>query len=240
MVNKNKTTSTSPATEDGLNFAALFPQEDAPQQPFLPRVTPAGPSFLDTEACLCAFRPLPDITSGKAAWQCIGNQTQNVYVANTGKWFRPQNDPSNASFVNGSAIDDASNPPDTGSTLLWDESKTALVDATAAGLAALSVFDGVCTGTNNTQFSTSFYRTANELATNSTPIDATLCWRPGALSVQVQNVSDWQTNGCPTGFLCKSFSIVCGWGNMRVVLTSTLLLKARITLSIRYPNTAHQ
>ena len=177
----------------------LLRPEDLPQDPFLPQETPTGPTFLDTGACVCALQ-LPGANSDSVAWQCIGNQTQGVYTATTGKWF--------ASLHGGTeddgAIHDASNGPDTTKTLAWDRKRGSFVDADAG---RLSVWDRACTGENHTSFSTSFYRAAQQLKDEKPPVDAAPCWRPGAVPLKIQSAEEWVNEGCKEGFLCKSCTL---------------------------------
>ncbi|KAH7041397.1 uncharacterized protein B0I36DRAFT_312757 [Microdochium trichocladiopsis] len=169
-----------------------------PQDPYLPQFAPQGPSFLDTEACLCALRDAP--SGGQAAWQCIGNQTQNVYLADTGKWFLPQNEGSAA--VDG-PVWDASNPPDTARALTY----AAGAGFQDANLDSLSVFDRFCTAQNRSSFSTSFYAATDKLSQDEVPLEQMPCYRPGAIPMQIQSPSDWAATGCNEGFLCTNNTV---------------------------------
>ncbi|KAI1363422.1 hypothetical protein F5Y08DRAFT_309687 [Xylaria arbuscula] len=192
--------------------------KSAPQNPYLPRESEYGPSFLDSSACLCSLRQveqdslsddvsddttddagddLKRATKADAAWQCIGNQTQGVYEVTTGKWFE--------SLHGGSEVDlpvyDASNGPNTDKALTWDDDKNAFMDA---DLDSLTVYDRVCTAVNQTTFSTSFYRALAEREAGDDPIDAASCWRPGSIPIEIQDVTSWTDTGCPSGFLCQN------------------------------------
>jgi len=177
-----------------------------PQQPFLAGDRPRGPTFLDTTACLCSLRALPGLDNiakantnfndGQAAWQCIGNQTQGVYNVTTGKWYEAKNAKGSLNLP----MEDASNPP-VGEDLVWNSKSRTLEPLKDKN--TLTVYDRDCTGTNRSSFSTSFYRATNQLLNDQLPIDAAPCWRPGALPLQLQNVSSWQSEGCKEGFLCK-------------------------------------
>lgn len=167
-----------------------------PQDPFLPRFQPEGPSFLDSEACLCALRTTPGTSSDGAAWQCIGNQTEGVYVVNTGKWFNTAN---GGKKVNG-PMWDSSNPPDTSSALQWKQGS----GFQAANLDELTIWDRHCTAENRSSFSTSWYNSVNQLSRDEVPIDAAPCWRPGAIPMQIQDENSWVANGCNEGFRCPS------------------------------------
>ncbi|KAF5690371.1 ABC transporter [Fusarium denticulatum] len=181
-----------------------------PQQPFLPGARPDTPSFLDTTACLCALRALPEIDklaeagtnldNGQAAWQCIGNQTQGVYNITSGKWYKAKNPKGSLDLP----MEDNSNPP-VGGDLVWDSKSRSLKPLKDKN--TLTVYDRDCTGTNRSGFSTSFYRTTYQLLNDKLPIDAAPCWRPGALPLQLQNVSSWQEYGCKEGFLCQNNTI---------------------------------
>ena len=177
---------------------SLISTGDLPQDPFLPVEGPYGPSFLDTEACVCAWRNLP--AGSNPAWQCLGNSTQGVYTVSTGKWFNALGG-GGGGAVNGS-VSDASHPPDTTRPLVFDPGAGAL--QSAGDEKSLSVYDKACTGHNQTTFSTAFYRAAAELAAGDTPVDAAPCFRPGAIPAQIQSVDSWQKDGCNPGFLCTS------------------------------------
>lgn len=169
-----------------------------PQDPYFPQFTPRGPSFLDTGACLCALQSTPVASGDNAVWQCIGNQTQGVYTAKTGKWFNTSHDGNNISLP----VNDASNGPDTSQPLIFDPEARTLVPLTPQ--IALNVFDKACTGKNQTTFSTSFYRAAEQLRLNQTPVDAAPCWGPGSVPIHIQSVESWLSGGCSEGFLCTS------------------------------------
>lgn len=167
-----------------------------PQDPFLPQEDPRGPAFLDTQACLCGLRGVESLNSETPSWQCIGNQTQGVYSVTTGKWFNTLGSGSKE----GLPIWDASNGIDTTKPLMWNSEGRNFADVVPS---QLSVWDQACTGVNHTAFSTSYYGAVAALARNDTPVDAAPCWRPGAIPIQIQEVGDWNANGCSEGFLCK-------------------------------------
>ncbi|KAJ4269974.1 hypothetical protein NW762_001646 [Fusarium torreyae] len=181
-----------------------------PQDPFLPIEEPRGPSFLDTTACLCALRALPEadklakgqesFSNGQAAWQCIGNQTQGIYNVTSGKWYKTKYDKGKINLP----IYDNSNPP-VGEALKWDVSSRSLKPL--GDKKTLTIYDRDCTGTNRSSFSTSFYGANKQIQADLLPFDAAPCWRPGALPLQLQNVSSWQNDGCKEGFLCQNNTI---------------------------------
>lgn len=170
---------------------------EIPQDPFLPQDQNLGPAFLDTQACLCALRGQKSVTSTQVGWQCIGNQTQGVYEVSTGKWFNSNGDKTLRDKL---PIWDKSTYPDVSKPLMWDEGSSKLVDVVED---RLSVWDQACTGVNHTAFSTSFYGATAAIQANNTPYDAAPCWRPGAVPMTIQQVDDWNKNGCNEGFLCK-------------------------------------
>ncbi|KAI1850301.1 hypothetical protein JX266_004159 [Neoarthrinium moseri] len=192
------------------NILSLVNTADAPQDPYLPYSDPDGPSFLDTGACVCALQVVEgsnveeNSKNGNTAWQCIGNQTQGVYEVKTGKWFNS---------IGGTNLDpttlpiyDAAHGPDISKTLAWDDGKKQLVEATDLG--KLSIYDQACTAKNETTFSTAFYRAADQIAKDQTPVDAAPCWRPGgALPVRIQTPESWRDAGCNEGFLCTNNTI---------------------------------
>ena len=192
----NSTSANNNITLDDLglnNFTTGLSTELAPQDPYLPQVEPQGPTFLDTEACLCALRETPETKKNDGIWHCIGNQTENVYGAISGKWFRTSR---GGSKIDG-PMNNAYNTPN-GPDLAWDANSKSFSD----DIGKLSIRDRYCTGSNQTIMSTAFYRAVGELQRNETPIDAFPCWRPGALPVQIQNQSQWLADGCHPGFLC--------------------------------------
>lgn len=181
---------------------------EAPQDPFFPVETPPGPAFLDTAACLCAYRETPVSDSSDGAWECIGNQfDEDINNTTRGKWFRPAHNTTitTASAQEDSAIWDASNPPDTTKPLLYDPEEDVLVDVNSN---ALTVYDAACTGQNQTRFSTAFYRAVSEKEHNETMIDAMPCWKgPTAVPMQIMGLDEWQSAGCNEGFLCENNTV---------------------------------
>lgn len=181
---------------------------EAPQDPFFPVETPPGPAFLDTAACLCAYRKTPVADSNDGAWECIGNQfDEEINNTKRGKWFRPAHNATitTTSTQEGSAIWDASNPPDTTEPLMFYPEGDALV---AFNSKALTVYDAACTGQNQTRFSTAFYRAVSEKENNETMIDAMPCWQgPTAVPMQIMGLDEWQSAGCNEGFLCENNTV---------------------------------
>ncbi|KAI0871078.1 hypothetical protein GGS24DRAFT_492514 [Hypoxylon argillaceum] len=177
---------------------------NAPQDPFLPRESNYGPSFLDSSACLCALRHVEqsnnDAEAYAAAWQCIGNQTQGVYDVTTGKWFESLHGGRNVKLP----IHDASNGPDTSRALMWDTGNDTFV---GADLGKFTPYDRACTGVNQTTFSTAFYGAVSEQAAGDTLVSAAPCWREGGVPVEIQDVADWVSTGCPLGFLCANNTV---------------------------------
>ncbi|KAH6643247.1 hypothetical protein BKA67DRAFT_527875 [Truncatella angustata] len=177
---------------------------DLPQDPFIPQAEHTTPSFLDTGACVCALRTTPD-DSGQdsvTAWQCIGNQTQNVYEATTGKWFNTLHGGSTTSLP----IYDASNGPNTATTFQWDAAQDRLVEA--SGQTGFDIYDRACTAVNQTTFTTAFYRTKDAIARNETLVDAAPCYRgPEAIPIRIQTAEEWEEKGCLEGFLCANNTV---------------------------------
>lgn len=175
------------------------------QDPFFPQ-DPAldGPAFLDSEACLCAYRVSPVSNSDDLMWTCIGNQTEGITITTRGMWYRP----SNSATLDGNSTDlgpiwSASNGPDTSEALIYDATEDQLVrvDQSETGL---SIYDAVCTGINQTTFSTAFYRAVEQEKNEEIMTDALPCWRGLAAPVQLVTVDVWAQDGCPTGLLCTS------------------------------------
>ncbi|KAI0105211.1 hypothetical protein GGR51DRAFT_519907 [Nemania sp. FL0031] len=176
--------------------------KDAPQDPFLPRESSYGPSFLDSSACLCALQQVKQSGSNNndAAWQCIGNQTQGVYEVTTGKWFESLHGGRTVNLP----IYDASNGPDTSKALMWDTRDKTFIDAAPDKLTS---YDRACTGVNQTTFSTAFYGAVAEQEAGETLTSAAPCWQPGGVPVEIQDVASWESSGCPPGFLCANNTV---------------------------------
>ncbi|KAI1769433.1 hypothetical protein GGR53DRAFT_158788 [Hypoxylon sp. FL1150] len=171
-----------------------------PQDPYLPQDLPQGPVFLDTQACLCGLRGPENLNSDTPSWQCIGNQTQGVYSVTTGKWFNSIGKGSKENLP----MWDNTHGIDTDRALTYITRNNSFVDAS---LSELTVWDRACTGINQTSFSTSYYRATVQLQRNETPVDATPCWRPGAIPIQIQDDVGWTANGCNEGFLCANNTV---------------------------------
>lgn len=176
--------------------------DGSPQNPFLPRYVPEGPSFLDTGACLCALQPIPDDANDLAAWQCIGNQTEGVYNVTSGKWFNTLHGGSKVNLP----IYDASNGPDPSKTLRWDDQQDGLV--AASDEKQFNDYDLACTAVNQTAYSASFYGAAAQIAKNQMPTSAALCYQAGAVPIQIHNLTYWEEHGCSDGFLCQSLLVI--------------------------------
>ncbi|KAK1461233.1 hypothetical protein CMEL01_14869 [Colletotrichum melonis] len=173
---------------------------DLPQDPYYPQTDPTGPSFLDTEGCLCALQVTPAGGAPEPAWQCIGDQSKgSIYTIRTGRWFNTLNGTGNA---NG-PIYDASSPPDIEKPKRWLSG--ALRDS--PGNDGLSVYDSACTGKNNTRFSTSFYEATAQIIAGQQPYSAAPCYRQGAVPIEIQTVDSWQATGCSPGFLCENNTV---------------------------------
>ncbi|KAK4203485.1 hypothetical protein QBC40DRAFT_219430 [Triangularia verruculosa] len=176
------------------------------QVPFLPLHPPLGPTFLDTEACLCRREPNPATSVDHAEsllWRCSGNQTVADVDVTTGKWFKPINKDEDTQIVLQLPLNDGSNPPLREHPMRWDSESSSLIPGTEG----LSVWDQACTGENRTSFSTSYYRAAAQRDNAEVPVDAAPCWRPGAVPLRLQDVNEWQTKGCLPGFLCQNNTV---------------------------------
>jgi len=183
-----------------------YDRNHMPQDPFFPIEQPDGPTFIDTEACLCELRPNPEDRDEDNIvnlwWRCFGNRTAGAETETSGKWFPALNehpDGVDLMTVLDMEMNDDTNPPDLDSFHYhWNTYSKSFMP----GQENMPVWDEVCTGKNHTGFTTSFYRAAEQLERGEVPVDAAPCWRPGAMPMTIQNVSDWQLNGCKEGFLC--------------------------------------
>ncbi|POS70339.1 hypothetical protein DHEL01_v211266 [Diaporthe helianthi] len=190
-----------------------FQLANVPQDPFLPQGLLNGPAFLDTQACLCAYRQTPISDSNAAAWECIGNQTNGIDVYTGGKWFRPTRSAAVSAEDDEKLgpIWDASNGPDLSTPLVFDAEQDILVTASDS---TLSPYDAACTGVNHTRFSETFYRAVHQRANNETMVDAALCYRgPYAVPLQIMGLEKWQREGCKEGFLCGAAGVTCQIGH---------------------------
>lgn len=180
---------------------SMYSAQDVPQDPFFPEIIPVGPAFLDTQACLCAYKQTPITDSEDAAWECIGNQTLGINAFSGGKWFRPLHSATIANVTDEAAIPiwDASNGPDLTAPLMYNATEDTLVSVDNS---VLSPFDAACTGSNQTTFSTAFYRSVYEKENDLTMVDALPCYRPLAVPVQIMKLEAWQQDGCNEGFYC--------------------------------------
>lgn len=186
-------------TPDDFTFSLA----EIPQDPFLPQGLLKGPAFLDTQACLCAYRQTPISDSNAAAWECIGNQTNGIDVYTGGKWFRPTRSAivSDEDDENLGPIWEASNGPDVSAPLIFDAEQDDLVTIDES---RLSPYDAACTGLNHTRFSGTFYRAVEQRNNNETMVDAAPCYRgPYAVPMQIMGLEQWQQEGCMEGFLCE-------------------------------------
>ena len=170
------------------------------QDPFLPRQPLTDPIFLDNGACRCALRHVSDDSDSTIAWRCLGNSTTDIYKDTSGKWFPSLNQDTIAM-----QYDDNSNPPTLDEAMIFDEGSNKLMPINATNSATLSIYDSACDARNETTFSTAFYRADQEQKAGQTPVDAAVCWRAGAYPIQIQNVSSWDSQGCPEGFFCRCF-----------------------------------
>jgi len=125
-----------------------------------------------------------------------------VYEVTTGKWFRSLDGGSKSSLDQ--PIYYASSGPILNQTFEWDSDHKRFEEA---GPKNFSAYDSACTGVNHTTFSTAFYSAYDEIQADKDPVSAAPCWRPGAFPIQIQNVSDWLSSGCLSGFQCSSFHL---------------------------------
>ena len=86
--------------------------------------------------------------------------------------------------------------------LFFDDNAKDLVDF--KDKKTLGVYNGACTGKNNTKFSQSIYEANEQIAANQYPISGVPCFQPGAVPLKIQYADSWQKNGCSEGFLCES------------------------------------
>ncbi|KAK3377140.1 hypothetical protein B0T24DRAFT_701328 [Lasiosphaeria ovina] len=191
-----------------------------PQDPFLPQQEPLVPTFLDTQGCLCQMQTDPssaddsgldpDADKKTFLWQCVGNQTGAATMEPSGKWYKTRDsaEGTDADLFR-LPVNSAAHPLDAATPMTWDLQSKSFVKLSDGNNkdSRLSVWDAACTGENRTEFSTSFYQANEQLESNQDPTAAAPCWRSGAVPVQIQNVSDWQTTGCLEGFMCVNNTV---------------------------------
>jgi len=126
----------------------------------------------------------------------VGNQTQGVYQTTDGKWF---NSVRGGSRSKGLPVNDASNGPDD-QPLAFDSATGAFVN----NFDNLGPYEKICTGKNQSTFSTAFYRTAEAIQNDQPVLDGAPCFQQGAVPLTIQNLTSWEQNGCNEGFLCTT------------------------------------
>ena len=202
------TSSSSTSTSVASSLpGSVYGDDDPSRLPtdiFLPTQATLGPLYLDDGGCLCALQSAPDSST---AWRCLGNHTQEIYGGTSGKWFAVAD--AQAQWQ-GLALNDTSNPPELDSPLAQSANSSSdqpLVPLASVAANPLDVYDGACSGRNQTSFSTAYYRSEAAIQAKQPPIDAAPCYRSGAVPIQIQNVTAWQQDGCLEGFYCPNNTI---------------------------------
>ncbi|KAK8014377.1 hypothetical protein PG990_007673 [Apiospora arundinis] len=176
-----------------MSALSLMNAGDLPQDPYYPQFPPRGPSVP-----LCPETSRTG-TSNRSGLAMHRQPDAGVYDVTTGKWFAPLHDGADTN----AKVYDASNGPNTDKALRWDRDKKSFFPADDT----LGVYDKACTGQNQTDFSTSFYRAAEQKRKKEPVVDAAPCWREGAVPIQIQTVESWQKDGCSEGFLCMNNTV---------------------------------
>ena len=155
---------------------------------------PKGPTLIDDDGCRCALQE----ELHTEAWRCIADLTDNIYSGQTGKWFFAVNKTNRNSLKDSPNSD--KNPPNlTRPYIIKGNGQDAKFAVIAPSDEAADLEDASCSGRNDTQWSSTFYRLiAISLVESSSP-----CWQPGIIPLTIQNASEWNTTGCNRGFLCK-------------------------------------
>lgn len=165
---------------------------------------PKGPTFIDSGACRCA---LENYHGGQSAWRCIGNRTQDIYDGSTGKWFELKDKDAGVP-LHQLPVQDNEFPPDN-TTTFWgtgDTSDITLQEWDGSNNSTVNKYDQACSGTNDTDQTTLFYKTLDQIRHNEAPTAASGCLT-GNMPYPISNDSIWESQGCPPGFYCPKNSI---------------------------------
>ena len=166
---------------------------------------PKGPDFIDSAACRCSLRKVPESVQGangnEVAWRCIGDQTEAPYEGVSGKWFYPQNKGREEEQQQPEAS--ARNPPDLSTAYVVVDGGarrgSAFQEQGSVDDPELSELDAPCDGRNNTLATTFYYQ---EIARLRAGLPPQLCADPNAVPVILQNETSWNQTGCLEGFHC--------------------------------------
>ena len=187
----------------GAMYGATDPAK-IPTDIFFPNYPTLGPQYLDDGGCLCALRDSPDRHS--TAWRCFGNHTLDAYTGSGGQWFNIRDPQADWRAL---SINDAGNPPDLPDPMIEPTPQTdaALVPLKGISPNPLNIYDKACSGRNQSQWTTVYYRAEEQKNASQVPIAAAPCYQPGAVPIQIQNVTSWLQDGCLSGFYCPNNTI---------------------------------
>lgn len=155
---------------------------------------PTGPTLIDDSGCRCALQK----ELSTEAWRCVVNTTTDIYLGQTGRWFFAVNQTNSASLHDLPNSD--SNPPNVSTSYFIESNgQNGQFVETNSSEETPNLGDVICSGRNDTNASSAFYRyVATSITESSSP-----CWQPGIIPLTIQNASEWKATGCSLGFLCK-------------------------------------
>lgn len=158
---------------------------------------PTGPTLIDDAGCRCALQE----ELSTEAWRCVANITNNIYLGQTGKWFFAVNQINSASLHD--PINSDSNPPNLSTSYFIEKNgQSVRFVKTASSDETTNLGDAICSGRNDTNASSAFYR----YVATSVTMSSSICWQPGIIPLVLQNASEWNVTGCSLGFLCECAS----------------------------------
>lgn len=155
---------------------------------------PTGPTLIDDRGCRCALQK----ELSTEAWRCVANTTTDIYLGQTERWFFAVNQTNSASLHDLPNSD--SNPPNVSTSYFIESNgQNGQFVETNSSEETTNLGDVICSGRNDTNASSAFYRyVATSITESSSP-----CWQPGIIPLTIQNASEWKATGCSLGFLCK-------------------------------------
>lgn len=178
---------------------------------------PKGPDYIDSGTCRCSLQAtnVQQQDNNNAlvseAWRCTLNQTANPYVGASGMWFVPTNTPDSLGLDFAQNESWAGNPPSLQTPYILqgpdNRFNGSLVPYNSESPSGLDSDDQKCTGQNDTDASTLYYEGVQKQLQKNSLLLRDTCLLKGSVAVPLGNVSYFEKNGCPLGFLCKSHSL---------------------------------
>ena len=183
---------------------------------------PKGPDFIDTAGCICSLQAVnvqevEDSNNwASEAWRCTNQQNKdtpaNQYDGASGQWFMTANAPDSngLDFAQNETWD--GNPPklDTAYLLQGPDNRQngSLVVYNSESPDGLSADDQQCTGQNSSEASTAWYTSVQDNLQKNGQLLRDTCALRGSVAIELGNVTFYNKNGCPLGFLCRLIAVV--------------------------------